>query len=128
MLKQVLKMPHPTGPTNPVLRKLIRGLREHGKKQKAPIWLELADRLSKPRRARAEVNLSHLSRYLDEGSIVVVPGKVLAAGKLDRPLRVAAFKFSSPARRKIVGAGGEVLTIQQLLERNPGGKGVRIMG
>ena len=120
-------MPYPTGPTNPVLRKLIRGLREHGKKQKAPVWVELADRLSKPRRARAEVNLSRLSRYWDEGGIVVVPGKVLAAGRLDRPLRVAAFKFSHSARRKIVGAGGEVLTIQRLLEENPKGKGIRIM-
>ena len=120
-------MTRPTGSTNPTLRKLIRGLREQGKRQKAPIWIELAHRLSKPRRARAEVNLSHLSRYWDGGNVVVVPGKVLAAGKLDRPLRVAAFKFSHSARRKIVGAGGEALTIHRLLEENPRGKGVRIM-
>lgn len=120
-------MPRPTGPTNPVLRRLVRNLRERGKEQKAALWLDLAERLLQPRRARAEVNLSHLSRYSGEGSTVVVPGKVLGAGKLDRSISVAAFKFSGTARRKIVGAGGKVLTIQQLLEQNPSGRGIILM-
>lgn len=120
-------MAKPTGPTNPVLRRLVRQLRERGKEQKVKIWSELAERLSKPRRARAEVNLSRLNRYSDEGSTIVVPGKVLAAGKLDCALSVAAFKFSGAARRKIVAAGGKALTIQQLLEQNPSGRDVRLM-
>lgn len=120
-------MPNPTGPTNPVLRRLVRQLREHGKKQKAQIWLDLAERLARPRRSRAEVNLSSLSRYTSDGGIVVVPGKVLAAGKLDHKLSVAAFKFSRIARKKIVETGGNVFTISQLLEHNPSGKGVVLM-
>jgi large subunit ribosomal protein L18e len=111
-----------------VLRKLIRHLREHGKRQKSRIWLELAERLESPRRARAEVNLSQLNRYTGEGNTIVVPGKVLAAGTVDHPLSVAAFKFSGAARRKIAAAGGRALTIQQLIEQNPSGKGVRLMG
>ncbi len=110
-----------------MLRRLVRQLREHGKKQKARIWLDLAERLDGPRRARAGVNLSQLNRYTAEGNTIVVSGKVLAAGRLSHPISVAAFKFSGPARRKIVAAGGKVLTIQQLVEQNPSGKGVRLM-
>ncbi|MEM0358671.1 MAG: 50S ribosomal protein L18e [Candidatus Hadarchaeales archaeon] len=117
----------PTGPTNPVLKALIRRLREEGRRRKVRVWLDLAERLSRPRRNRAEINLSQLDRYAEEGETVVVPGKVLAAGKLTKPLRVAAFKFSLSAKRKIVSAGGEALSLTQLLEQNPEGKGLRIM-
>ena len=127
MFEMVLKMPRPTGPTNPVLRKLVRQLRERGKEKKVALWLDLAERLLQPRRARAEVNLSHLSRYSSEGSTIVVPGKVLGAGKLDHPISVAAFKFSGTARRKIIGAGGKALTIQQLLDQNPSGSSIILM-
>ncbi|KUO42181.1 MAG: 50S ribosomal protein L18e [Hadesarchaea archaeon DG-33] len=120
-------MPRPTGPTNPVLRRLVRELRAKGKKQGARLWRDLAERLEQPRRARAEVNLSQLSRYSDEGGTIVVPGKVLAAGKLNHAISVAAFKFSGAARRKIVTAGGNALTIRQLLDQNPSGKGVKLM-
>jgi large subunit ribosomal protein L18e len=40
---------------------------------------------------------------------------------------LAAFRFSAAARRKIVAGGGTALTIQQLLERNPTGKDVKLM-
>ena len=120
-------MPKPTGPTNPLLRKLVRELRRKGREQGASIWLDLAERLAQPRRQRPEVNLSRLNRYASEGGIVVVPGKVLAAGKLERPLSVAAFKFSGAARRKITSAGGRALSIEKLLEENPKGSGVVLM-
>ena len=110
-----------------MLRRLVRELRARGKKQGVKLWLDLAERLGRPRRGRAEVNLSHLNRYSSEGSTTVVPGKVLAAGKLDHALSVAAFKFSGAAKRKIVTAGGNALTIQQLLEQNPSGKEVKLM-
>ena len=124
---KVPKMPRPTGPTNPVLRRLVRELRAAGKKQRVRLWIDLAERLERPRRARAEVNLSQLSRYSGEGNTIVVPGKVLAAGKLNHAIFVAAFKFSGAARRKITTAGGKTLTIQQLVEQNPNGKDVRLM-
>jgi len=120
-------MPKPTGPTNPVLRGLIRSLRKLGREKQARIWLDVAERLEAPRRARAEVNLSQINRYADGGETVLVPGKVLASGKLDKPVTVAAFKFSRPAIKKIVKAGGRAITIRQLMEENPTGRGVRLM-
>lgn len=120
-------MPKPTGPTNPILRRLARRLRAKGRELDVELWRDLAERLLRPRRSRAEVNLSHLSRYTQEGTTLVVPGKVLAAGKLGHPLTVAAFKFSAPARRKVRAAGGKAITIEELLEQNPEGKNVTLM-
>lgn len=119
--------PKPTGPTNPVLRRLIRELRSEEKKQKMRIWGELAKRLAKPRRRRAEVNLSRLNRYAGEDAVVVVPGKVLGAGRLDHPISVAAFKFSRTAKNKITNKGGKALTISQLIGMKLDGKKILIM-
>jgi large subunit ribosomal protein L18e len=116
-----------TGPTDPVLRNLLRQLREQGKKQKVKIWAELADRLGGPRRNRAGVNLSRINRFTNDGETVIVPGKVLAAGDLNHPVTVAAFKFSRSAAKKISTSGGKVMSIPQLLESNPTGTGVRLM-
>jgi large subunit ribosomal protein L18e len=92
------------------------------------IWRDIARRLEKPRRNWAEVNLSRLERYSEDGAVVVVPGKVLGAGNLSKKLTVAAFKFSSSARKKIEDAGGKSMTIEQLVKEMPDGSGIRIMG
>ncbi len=120
-------MTKPTGPTNPMLKRLIRDLRRQSKAQKARIWSDLAERLDGPRRMRPEVNLSHINRYADEGSTVIVPGKVLAAGSIDHQMTVAAFRFSRSAAKKITSAGGKVMSIEKLMEENPTGKGVKLM-
>jgi len=92
----------------------------------APIWRDVAERLWKPRRQRVEVNLSTINRYTENGDVVVVPGKVLGSGELDHPVTVAAWKFSRRALKEI-RKKGEAITIDDLLERNPEGKGVKII-
>lgn len=121
-------MPKPTGPTNPVLRRLVRMLKRRSRELGVPLWRDLAERLSKPRRSRPEVNLGHIARCSAGEEIILVPGKVLGAGKLNHPLTIAAFKFSSTARRKILGSGGRALTILELLEQNPKGRKVKLVG
>ncbi len=110
------------GPTNPILAGLIEEL----KKAEAPIWRDVARRLSKPNRIRPEVNVSRLQRYAKEGEVVIVPGKLLGAGLLDKKLTVSAFSFSSKAREKVEGAGGKCITIKKLTEEKPKGSGVRV--
>ena len=113
-----------TGPTNIHLRKLISEV----KKQKSGFWQAIADELSKSARIRKSVNLSRISRHSKAGEIVIVPGKVLSAGKLDHKLTVSAWQFSSSARAKIMEAGGKAITINQLVKENPKGTGVKILG
>ncbi|WP_054839856.1 50S ribosomal protein L18e [Thermococcus sp. JCM 11816] len=116
-----------TGPTDINLRRLIRTLRKKSNEEGVKIWKDIAWRLEKPRRQRAEVNISRINRYTKDGDVVIVPGSVLGAGRLEHKVVVAAWKFSEAARRKIIEAGGEAISIEELMERNPKGSGVIIM-
>jgi len=113
--------------TNPNLIKLIDNLLKASAMNNAPIWKDIAERLAKPKRLYAEVNVSKIQRYAKEGETIIVPGKVLGGGKITKPVTVAALSFSETARKKIIEAGGKCLTIKELLEMNPTGSGVRIM-
>ncbi len=116
-----------TGPTNFELRRLAHELRKASRAYNAPAWRYVAELLLRPTRRRVEVNLSKINRYAREGEVVVVPGKVLGAGSLEKPVTVAAYAFSAEALRKIRAAGGRALTIKQLLEENKTARGVRIL-
>jgi len=115
-------------PSNPELIAVISALRKKARESKAPIWRDVAEYLSRSKRRRIAVNLSRLNRHTEAKETVVVPGKVLAAGNLDHSVTVAAFSFSAVARSKIVKAKGKALSIADLLEKNPDGSNVRIIG
>jgi len=116
-----------TGPTNIHLRKLIVGLKKAAKANKASIWKDVAEALERPRRKKVEVNLIDIDRCVEKGSKVVVPGTVLAKGKLTKNVIVAAWHFSSAAKEKIKKAKSDALSIEELLNKNPKGKKVKIM-
>ena len=118
----------PERKTNPGLISLISDLRNRSRENDAPIWRDIAKRLEKPSRVWAEVNISRLCHYTGKGDTVIVPGKLLGAGDIDFPITVAAFRATGQAQRKITEAGGTVLSIEELADRNPKGSGVRIMG
>ncbi|MEM1689959.1 MAG: 50S ribosomal protein L18e [Thermofilaceae archaeon] len=113
--------------TNVHLRRLIHHLRKKARENKAPVWRRVAELLERPARTRPAVNISKINRYTRDGDTVVIPGKVLGCGTLNHRVVVAAYASSEKAREKIVAAGGEVITIPQLIERNPRGSGVRIL-
>lgn len=114
--------------TNPNLIKLIRALKRKSSQEKVAIWKDIAKRLEKPTRQMAEVNISRINRHASENETIIVPGKVLGTGKLNHKVKVAAWKFSKTAKDKIKEAEGEYLTIQELLEENPKGSNIKIIG
>ncbi|MFB6076180.1 MAG: 50S ribosomal protein L18e [Candidatus Aenigmatarchaeota archaeon] len=116
-----------TQTTNPNLMKLVNELENQGKEENLPFLVDLSRRLSKSRKNRATVNISKINRIVNEDETIVVPGKVLSYGKIDKKVNVASFKFSKEARKKISDAGGKCLTIRELVEENPEGTDVRIM-
>jgi large subunit ribosomal protein L18e len=113
--------------TNPRVPSLIAVLKDSARENEAPIWRDIAKRLETPGRNYAEVNLSKINRYTAENELVMVPGKVLGAGVLGHAVTVAALGFSATAVDKITNAGGKCMTIEQALEENPAGSGIRIM-
>ena len=114
--------------TNPGLRILVQDLKKKSWENEAPIWRDIAKRLEKPTKARVTVNLSRIDRYANDGETVLVPGKLLAAGTITKRVTVAAYGFSAAAVEKITAAGGTCVSIESLVQSNPTGKNVRIMG
>tara|TARA_B100000315_G_C14311484_1_gene466577 strand:+ start:276 stop:635 length:360 start_codon:yes stop_codon:yes gene_type:complete len=115
------------GATNLQLRNLVKELRDLSSKQNVKIWDRIANDLEKATRQRRIVNLSRINRFVKENESIIVPGKVLGSGVLDHKVTVAAFNFSKSAVEKISKVGA-CLTIKELIEKNPQGKGIRIIG
>ena len=112
--------------TNPRLQRLIAELKSVARESGAGVWQDVADRLEKPRRTHAEVNLGRIDRYAKADETVVVPGKVLGSGVLRTDVTVAAVDFSSTAREKIEQVG-DAFELEQALEGNPEGSDVRVV-
>ena len=114
--------------TNPELLNMISCLKKQSRESKAQIWRDIAERLVKPRRRQAAVNLSRLNRYTSKNETVAVPGKVLAAGEITHPITVAAFTFSAKSMEKIKAAKGKCVSFMDLAKKNPKGSNVKIIG
>lgn len=99
-------MPRPTGPSDPNTKALARAL----EKKKEKFYLDLARQLTKPARQKKPVNLTKLEKT--GSASVVVPGKVLGAGEITKPVTVYALHFSASARKKITAAGGKCLSLE----------------
>jgi len=124
--------------TNPQINKLIEDLKRIARENSAPIWRDIAKRLEKPRRNYAAVNLSKINRYSSSNDTILVPGKVLSSGTMEKPVTVAALGFSKKAFEKICKCGeggkegkgeerGKCITIEELVKNNPKGSGVKII-
>ncbi len=112
--------------TNPRIISLILTLKERANENSAPIWRDIAKRLEMPSRNYAAVNISKINRHTANDDVLLIPGKVLGAGLLDHPVTVAALTFSDSAVDKITEAGGKCLSLEEIMEANPKGSGIRI--
>lgn len=113
--------------TNIQLQSLIEEMKKTSSEEQANLWRRVAGDLEKPTRGKRVVNLSRLNRFTKENEVVVVPGKVLGTGDLAHKLTVAAYSFSESAKEKI-NSNGKAITLKELLQSNPKGKKVRIIG
>ena len=98
---------------NTLVGNIVWALRKAFKKNKASIWRSLEQDISKARSIRREVNISRLSSV---------------TGEMDHSLTVCAFSISEMAAKKITDVGGKVITVNELIDRYPDGRGVRIIG
>lgn len=111
-----------TGPSNFYIRKLIRDLW----KTKIKIWKDISRKLSGPRRNRVKANLYRINKWTKKGDIIIVPGKILGMGDLDHTLIIACLESSKSAKKKIESSGSKLISIEELVEQNPRGSGVKI--
>ena len=95
------------------------------KKLNKPIWKRVVEELNKSSRRKREVNLSSIGRH--SSGTVLIPGVVLGSGEINKPVTVAALRFSRTAREKIAKAGGKAMSISELAKENPQCSNVKIM-
>lgn len=86
--------------------------------------LDLAKKLSSPKRNYTAINLDELGEI---GDSILVVGKVLGNGNIKRKIKVSALFYSRSALEKLKKADCEVNTIKQELENNPKLKDVNII-
>jgi large subunit ribosomal protein L18e len=112
---------------NERLMELLQLLKKTAIEHEAAVWKRVAVELEKPTRRRRIVNLYKIDKYVRDGETVVVPGKVLGTGNLNKKFNVAAYSFSEDAIEKI-SEKGKAMTINELVVKNPKGEKIRIMG
>jgi len=110
---------------NPYIRMLVKLYRFLARRTNSPFNRVILKRLFMSRINRAPMSISRIARYVKgkEDKIIVLVGTVTDDERLlETPkLTVAALKFSDTARSRIVKAGGEALTFDQLALRSPTG-------
>ena len=113
---------------NQQLTTLVTELKKTSIEQDVKLWKRIASELEGPTKSRRVVNLSRINRYGKENDVIVVPGKVLSMGSLNKKLTIAAYTFSGQALDKIKTAGSKAITIYDLVKKNPKASKVRIIG
>ncbi len=107
---------------------MARDLKKASVKNDAPIWAKLAEYALKPSIARRDINLNRISQLTKENDTVVFPGKVLGTGSVLHKITLCSFSISNSAADKIIGNGGKLINFSDLIEQNPTGKGVVLLG
>ena len=90
-------------------------------------WNEVASILSGPRKGRVNMNLGEINRLSKAGETIVIPGKVLSQGEIDKKIKLVALGFSENAREKILQSKSEIESLLEEIKKNPNAKGVKIL-
>ncbi len=114
--------------TNQVVIRMAKDLRKASSKNNAPIWAKMAKYALKPSIAKRFINLNRIAQLTKDADTIVFPGKVLGTGDIKHKITLCSFSVSNTAATKILEKGGKVVTFSELIEKNPTGKGVILLG
>ena len=114
--------------TNQVVIRMAKELKKASTKNDAPIWAKLAEYALKPSIARRDINLKRIAQLTKENDTVVFPGKVLGTGNIPHKVTLCSFSISNSAANKVLENGGKLISYSDLIEQNPTGKGVVLLG
>jgi large subunit ribosomal protein L18e len=114
--------------TNQVVVKMVRDLKQASIKNDAPIWSRIAEMALKPTSAKRTVNLTRVDNVTNDSDVIIVPGKLLGTGNMSHKITVCSFSISTSAAKKILEAGGKIISHSEMISKFPSGKGVKIIG
>ena len=130
--KRVLKKERQLGSPDPYRRLLVRLYTFLARRTNSAFNATVLKRLKQSRTTRAPLSLSGLARFMksaEEGTIAVLVGTITNDERmLEVPkMSVCALRFTASARARIIKAGGECLTFDQLALRRPRGENTRLL-
>ena len=95
--------------------------------KKHPAWMEVASRISTPKRKLNNLNLEEIDRVVNEDEKIVVPGKVLSQGELNKKIKLSALGYSERAKEKLKEAKIDFNLIIEEINKNPKAEGIKIL-
>ncbi len=90
-------------------------------------WNKVAQLISGSRKKYASVNLKEIDGESKDGETIVVVGKVLGNGKINKKVRVCAMNFSESAFEKLKEVKSEGIILLEEIKRNPKAEGIKIL-
>ena len=114
--------------TNQVVIRMAKDLKKASAKNNATIWAKMAEYALKPSVARRHINLNRIGQLTKDADIVIFPGKVLGTGDIHHKITLCSFSISNSAATKILEKGGKLVSFSDVIEKNPTGKGVVLLG
>ena len=90
-------------------------------------WLNIANLISRPRRKQISINLDQINEEVNDGERIVIPGKVLGEGELNKKITIIANSFSQGAKDKLKKSKVEVINLFDEIKKNPDAKNIRIL-
>jgi len=83
------------------------------KGQDAELWKAVNKMLKVPKRKRVSVNLYKIDKFSKENSNIIVPGKILAVGKLNHKVNIASIEISDKARDELEKSGSKIYSLEE---------------
>jgi large subunit ribosomal protein L18e len=111
---------------NERLKELINSLKKQSIEQKTNVWKRIALELERPTRHHRIVNLSKIEHHANDDDIVIIPGKLLSGGELNKNVTIAVYSYSRKALEKM--SKGNIISIEDAMKKYPNGKNLKIIG
>ena len=112
---------------NQKLQELVSKLKKHSIDNKCNVWKKIALELERPTRQHRAINVSRIEKYSNDNDVVIVPGKVLSGGDINKKVTVVAATFSRSAEEKIAKKGS-VMSFEEAMKKYPKGENLKIIG
>jgi large subunit ribosomal protein L18e len=80
--------------------------------------IEIAGLLSTPTRNRISLNLEDIDKESKENETIIIPGKVLGKGDINKKIKIIAFSFSESAIEKLKKSKTQVSSLTEELGKN----------
>ncbi len=112
---------------NERLKELISSLKKQSIDQKSNIWKRIALELERPTRKHRVVNLSKIENNTNDNDVVIVPGKLLSGGELNKKVTIIAYSYSRNVLDKTNGKAS-IISIEEAMKKFPNGKNIKIIG